>query len=58
MIPVIDLGRNNTPEVCFSLAGLVHVSRSDARASVQRIQKSCDNNVDIRHVQPPLALAS
>ena len=36
MIPVIDLGRNNTPEVHFSFAGFVHVSRSGAHASVQR----------------------
>ena len=57
MIPVIDLGRNNTPEVRFSLAGLAHVSRSGARASIQRslrIPMSCDNDVDIRHVQPLL----
>ena len=57
MIPVIDLGRNITPEVSFSFAGFVHVSRSGAQASVQRssrIPMSCDNNVDIRHVQPPL----
>ena len=57
MILVIDLGRNNTPEVRFSLAGLVHVSRSGAHESVQRslsIPMSCDNNVDIRHVQPLL----
>ena len=33
MIPVIDLGRNNTPEVRFSFAGFVHVSRSGARAN-------------------------
>ena len=57
MIPVIDLGRNNTPEVSFSFAGFVHLSRSGALSSVQRssrIPMSCDNNVDIRHVQPPL----
>ena len=36
MISVIDLGRNNTPVVRFSFAGFVHVSRSGARASVQR----------------------
>ena len=36
MIPVIDLGHNNTPEVRFGFAGFVHVSRSGARASVQR----------------------
>ena len=35
MIPVIDLGRNNTPEVRFSFAGFVHVSRSGARAIVR-----------------------
>ena len=35
MIPVIDLGHNNTPEICFSFAGFVHVSCSGARASVQ-----------------------
>ena len=58
MIPVINLSRNNTPAVRFSFAGFVHVSRSGARASVQRSQRipmSCDNNVDIRHVQPPLS---
>ena len=63
MIPVIDLGRNNTPAVRFSFAGFVHVSRSGARASVQRsstshIPMSCDNNIDISHVQPPLLFAS
>ena len=36
MIPVIDLDRNNTPEVRYSFAGFVHVSLSGARASVQR----------------------
>ena len=61
MIPVIDLDRNITPVVRFSFAGFVRVSHSGARASVQRSERipmSCDNNVDMRHVQPPLALPS
>ena len=36
MIPVIDLGHNNTPEVHFSFAAFIHVSCSGTRASVQR----------------------
>ena len=34
MIPVIDLGCNNTPKVHFSFAGFVHASCSGARVSV------------------------
>ena len=47
MIPVIDLGRNNTPEVSFSFAGFVHVSRSGARASVQRSSEEVGHGCDV-----------
>ena len=53
MIPVIDLCRNNTPEIRFSFAGFVHLSHYGARASVQRSYAYRGHNVNIRHVQPP-----
>ena len=57
MIPVIDLGRNNTPAVRFSFAGFVHVSRSDTRASVPRsyLHNAYQSHVKImyRHTSCP-----